>query len=133
VLEEIGSRRRWSEELDKILEDMETSDSEIEASAIVSTDGFVISATLPKKGADEELIAAMGAAILNISSRALRELARGELIKVIVSGSKGDITIMDVGKEAVLLAITKLGASIGLLLVEMMNAKEKIQSLLDTV
>lgn len=69
MLEEIGSRRRWSEELDKILEDMETSDSEIEASAIVSTDGFVISATLPKKGADEELIAAMGAAILNISSR----------------------------------------------------------------
>jgi len=47
-----------------------------------------------------------------------------------VSGDRGDITIMGVGKEAVLSAITRPGANIGLLLVEMTRAKERVQSLL---
>lgn len=121
--------KKWREELERILKDMETSDPDIEASAIVRTDGLVMASALPKS-ADEGLIAAMSAAILNIGSRALGELAKGELEKIIVSGDRGDITIMGVGKEAVLSAITRPGANIGLLLVEMTRAKERIETLL---
>ncbi|MEM3149080.1 MAG: roadblock/LC7 domain-containing protein, partial [Candidatus Jordarchaeales archaeon] len=90
--------KKWREELEKILKEMEAADPDIEASAIVRTDGLVMASALPKS-ADEGLIAAMSAAILNIGSRALSELAKGELEKIIVSGDKGDITIMGVGKE----------------------------------
>ncbi|MEM1512748.1 MAG: roadblock/LC7 domain-containing protein [Candidatus Jordarchaeales archaeon] len=121
--------KKWREELEKILKEMEAADPDIEASAIVRTDGLVMASALPKS-ADEGLIAAMSAAILNIGSRALSELAKGELEKIIVSGDKGDITIMGVGKEAVLSAITKPGANIGLLLVEMARAREKVESVL---
>jgi len=121
--------KKWRDELEKVLKDMELGDPDIESSAIVRTDGLVMASALPK-GADEGLIAAMSAAILNIGSRALSELAKGELEKIIVSGDKGDITIMGVGKEAVLSAITKPGANIGLLLVEMGRARERVQSLL---
>lgn len=124
--------KKWREELEKILREMEAGDPDIEASAVVRTDGLVMASALPKS-ADEGLIAAMSAAILNIGSRALSELAKGELEKIIVSGSKGDITIIGVGKEAVLSAITRPGANIGLLLVEMARAKEKVQSLLKTM
>ncbi|MEM1884366.1 MAG: roadblock/LC7 domain-containing protein [Candidatus Jordarchaeales archaeon] len=124
--------KRWREELEKILKEMEASDPDVEASAIVRTDGLVMASALPKS-ADEGLIAAMSAAILNIGSRALSELAKGELEKIIVSGNKGDITIIGVGKEAVLSAITRPGANIGLLLVEMARAKEKVQSLLKSM
>ena len=121
--------KKWRDELEKVLKDMELGDPDIESSAIVRTDGLVMASALPK-GADEGLIAAMSAAILNIGSRALSELAKGELEKIIVSGDKGDITIMGVGKGAVLSAITKPGANIGLLLVEMGRARERVQSLL---
>ncbi|MEM1659067.1 MAG: roadblock/LC7 domain-containing protein [Candidatus Jordarchaeales archaeon] len=124
--------KRWREELEKILKEMEAGDPDVEASAIVRTDGLVMASALPKS-ADEGLIAAMSAAILNIGSRALSELAKGELEKIIVSGNKGDITIIGVGKEAVLSAITRPGANIGLLLVEMARAKEKVQSLLKSM
>ncbi|MEM2331269.1 MAG: roadblock/LC7 domain-containing protein [Candidatus Jordarchaeales archaeon] len=121
--------KKWREELEKILKEMEAADPDIEASAIVRTDGLVMASALPKS-ADEGLIAAMSAAILNIGSRALSELAKGELEKIIVSGDKGDITIVGVGKEAVLSAITRPGANIGLLLVEMARAREKVESVL---
>mgnify|MGYP000529244044 CR=1 FL=1 len=121
--------KKWREELERILKDMESGDPDIESSAIVRTDGLVMASALPKS-ADEGLIAAMSAAILNIGSRALGELAKGELEKIIVSGDKGDITIMGVGREAVLSAITRPGANIGLLLVEMTRARERIEALL---
>lgn len=124
--------RKWREELEKILKEMEASDPDIEASAVVRTDGLVMASALPKS-ADEGLIAAMSAAILNIGSRALSELAKGELEKIIVSGSRGDITIIGVGKGAVLSAITRPGANIGLLLVEMARAREKIEAVLKSM
>lgn len=124
--------RKWREELEKILKEMEASDPDIEASAVVRTDGLVMASALPKS-ADEGLIAAMSAAILNIGSRALSELAKGELEKIIVSGSRGDITIIGIGKGAVLSAITRPGANIGLLLVEMARAREKIEAVLKSM
>ncbi len=124
--------KKWREELEKVLREMESGDPDVEASAVVRTDGLVMASALPKS-ADEGLIAAMSAAILNIGARALSELAKGELEKIIVSGDKGDITIMGIGKEAVLSAITRPGANIGLLLVEMTRAKEKIMSILKSM
>ena len=117
--------KSWRTELEGLLKTMEDADSDIESSAIVRTDGLVMASALPK-GADEGLIAAMSAALLNIGNRAVAELARGDMDKVIVSGSRGDIILRGVGAEAVLSAITKPGANLGLLLVEMKRAGERI-------
>jgi predicted regulator of Ras-like GTPase activity (Roadblock/LC7/MglB family) len=121
--------KSWRNELENLLKAMEDADPDIESSAIVRTDGLVMASALPK-GADEGLIAAMSAALLNIGNRAVVELARGEMDKVIVSGTKGDIILRGVGSEAVLSAITKPGANLGLLLVEMKRAGERIMGVL---
>lgn len=121
--------KNWRGELEGLLKAMEDADPDIEASAIVRTDGLVMASALPKD-ADEGLIAAMSAALLNIGNRAVAELARGEMDKVIVSGSKGDIILRGVGSEAVLSAITKSGANLGLLLVEMKRAGDRIVDVL---
>ncbi|MHA1261849.1 MAG: hypothetical protein ACTSSA_07065 [Candidatus Freyarchaeota archaeon] len=57
--------KKWREELENTLKSMQDADPDIEASAIVRTDGLVMAAALPKD-ADEGLIAAMSAALLNI-------------------------------------------------------------------
>ncbi|MFB0561052.1 MAG: roadblock/LC7 domain-containing protein [Candidatus Lokiarchaeia archaeon] len=121
--------KNWRGQLEGLLKAMEDADPDIEASAIVRTDGLVMASALPKD-ADEGLIAAMSAALLNIGNRAVAELARGEMDKVIVSGSKGDIILRGVGSEAVLSAITKPGANLGLLLVEMKRAGDRIVDVL---
>ena len=121
--------KSWRNELESLLKSMEDADPDIESSAVVRTDGLVMASALPNN-ADEGLIAAMSAALLNIGNRAVTELARGEMDKVIVSGTKGDIILRGVGSEAVLSAITKPGANLGLLLVEMKRAGERIMSVL---
>lgn len=121
--------KSWRNELENLLKAMEDADPDIESSAVVRTDGLVMASALPKN-ADEGLIAAMSAALLNIGNRAVVELARGELDKVIVSGTKGDIILRGVGSEAVLSAITKPGANLGLLLVEMKRTGDRIMSVL---
>lgn len=111
---------------------MQDTDPDVQASAIVRTDGLVMASALPKD-ADEGLIAAMSAALLNIGNRAVSELDRGELDKVIVSGTKGDTILRGVGSEAVLSAITKPGANMGLVLVEMKRTGDKIADLLRSI
>ena len=124
--------KKWREELEGLLKGMQDADPDVQASAVVRTDGLVMASALPKD-ADEGLIAAMSAALLNIGNRAVSELDRGELDKVIVSGTKGDTILRGVGSEAVLSAITKPGATMGLVLVEMKRTGDKIADLLRSI
>ncbi|MHA1431529.1 MAG: roadblock/LC7 domain-containing protein [Candidatus Freyarchaeota archaeon] len=96
---------------------------------MVRTDGLVMAAALPKD-ADEGLIAAMSAALLNIGNRAVNELSRGELNQVIVSGSGGDTILRGIGSDAVLSAITKPNANMGLVLVELKRTGDRIADIL---
>jgi len=70
---------------------------------------------------------------LNIGSRAVMELARGEMDKVIVSGTRAEIILRGVGSDAVLSAITKPGANLGLLLVGVRRAAKRIAYVLRAV
>ena len=121
--------KKWREELENTLKSMQDADPDIEASAIVRTDGLVMAAALPKD-ADEGLIAAMSAALLNIGNRAVNELSRGELNQVIVSGSGGDTILRGIGSDAVLSAITKPNANMGLVLVELKRTGDRIADIL---
>ncbi|MEM3650704.1 MAG: hypothetical protein QW831_08295, partial [Candidatus Jordarchaeaceae archaeon] len=63
----------------------------------------------------------------------VNELKRGELSKVIISGSKGDVVICGVGDSALLSAITNPDSNLGLVLLEMRRASEKIQEILTQI
>ena len=119
---EVKSLRK---QLEEVLKGMEEADPDIEGSALVRTDGLVMASAI-HKDADESLIAAMSAALLNIGSRSVTELERGALDKVIVSGTKGDVVLTGVGGEADLSAITRSGANLGLVLVEMKRTVGKL-------
>ena len=70
------------------LEDLNGSTADIEASALISTDGLMIASALPN-GMDEDRIGAMSAALLSLGDRTARELARGNLQRVLVQGIGG--------------------------------------------
>jgi hypothetical protein len=111
---------------------MSRADPQIIASAIVRTDGLVLASVLPKN-ADEGIVGAMGAAVLNIGNRSVNELERGSLDKVIISASKGDIIICGVGESTLLSAITNPDSNLGLVLLEMRRASQKIQEILKQI
>jgi predicted regulator of Ras-like GTPase activity (Roadblock/LC7/MglB family) len=75
----------------------------------------------------------MSAAVLNIGKRSINELNRGTLDKVIISASKGDIVICGVSDSTLLSTITNPDSNLGLVLIEMKRASQKIQEILKQI
>ena len=113
------------DKLKTALNELESIDPEIEASAIIRTDGLLMASNF-KVEMDKNLVAAMNAAMLNISNRATREMKRGELQEMLVRADNGIIALVNAGSNAVLSVIARKDANLGLLLFEMKRAAKKI-------
>ncbi len=116
------------EQLEKILKDLKTA-GDIEASAIVSRDGLLIAADI-SQNVNAEAFAAMTATMLGAAETATSELGKGIPDRVIVEGREGKIIATGAGPKALLVVMTNPRANLGLVLLEMGKASEKIKELL---
>ncbi|MCB0281880.1 MAG: roadblock/LC7 domain-containing protein [Calditrichae bacterium] len=119
-----------SENLQFILKDLETSTPDIEATALVSSDGLVIASRLPSD-VEEDRIGAMSAAMLSLGERSSEELSRGKLNQVLIKGENGYIVMMNIGDESVLVVMTNEKIKLGLLFLELKRTAEHLLKLLD--
>jgi predicted regulator of Ras-like GTPase activity (Roadblock/LC7/MglB family) len=117
------------EKIIEVLKDLESSTSDIEASAVVSDDGFIIASVLPQD-IDEDRVGAMSAAMLALGERAARELDRGELEQTFVKGKDGYVILSFVGESAVLTTIASEKAKLGLVFLEMKKTTEELLKLI---
>lgn len=111
--------------LTAILAELNGSSADIEASAIVSTDGLMMAALLPST-MDEDRVGAMSAALLSLGDRTARELARGALEQVLIKGDKGYILMTHAGEDAVLTVLAKPQAKLGLIFLDVKRAAESV-------
>jgi len=109
--------------------ELQSSSPDIEASAVVSVDGLPIASALPQ-GVEEDRVSAMSAAMLSLGERIANELGRGALAQVYIKGEKGYVVLMSVGEEAVLTALARERAKLGLILLEMRRAAESLAKLI---
>lgn len=107
------------------LHDLHSSSPDIEASAIVSVDGLIIASALPA-GIEEDRVSAMSAAMLSLGERIASELGRGALEQVYVKGEAGFVVLVSIGDDAVLSAMAREQAKLGLIFLEMQHAAEDL-------
>ena len=118
-----------SDQLNVILHQFERNVPQVQATAIVSTDGLVIASRLPDQ-VEEDRVGAMGAAILSISARSGDELARGEMQRVLVEGEDGYLLIRSIGEDAILVALADKDVRLGMLFYECKQCIEKLTEIL---
>jgi len=118
-----------TEELTNLLKDLEATTPDIEASAIVSVDGLMIASALPRD-VEEDRVAAMSAAMLSLGERTATELARGGLSEVYVKGENGYVVLMASGENAVLTALARKDAKLGLVFLDMKRTAEEVGKLI---
>ncbi len=111
------------------LRDLQASSPDIEASAIVSVDGLTIASALPQ-GVEEDRVSAMSAAMLSLGERIASELGRGHLDQVYIKGGEGYVMLMSIGEEAVLTALARQNAKLGLIFLDMRRATEDLARLI---
>jgi len=107
---------------------MQTAAPDIEASAVVSVDGLIMASALPVD-VEEDRVSAMSAAMLSLGERIAGELGRGDLDQVYIRGDNGFIVLSAIGDEAVLTALARQKAKLGLIFLEMRRAAEILTKL----
>lgn len=111
------------------LRELQATSPDIEASAVVSVDGLTIASALPQ-GVEEERVSAMSAAMLSLGERISDELGRGMLEQVYIKGLSGYVVLMSVGEDAVLTALAREQAKLGLIFLDMRRAAQDLSKLI---
>jgi uncharacterized protein len=112
------------------LDDFLSVSPDVEAAAVVSTDGLPMASALPSY-VQEDRLAAMSAALLTLGERAATGLGKGELAQVFVEAAQGYVVLMAAGGNAVLVAVTSGSAKVGLVLFEMRKAAALVAEIMD--
>ncbi len=115
-----------SEQMVNRLRAMQAAAPDIEASAVVSVDGLIMASALPAD-VEEDRVSAMSAAMLSLGERIAGELGRGGLEQVYIRGDEGYVLLTAVGQEAVLTALARENAKLGLIFLEMRRAAEHLE------
>jgi len=118
------AKSRTEQMVDRLRE-MQISTPDIEASAVVSVDGLIMASSLPAN-VEEDRIAAMSAAMLSLGERISSELGRGTLEQVYIRGDDGYVILTEIGEEAVLTALARKEAKLGLVFLDMRRAAEDL-------
>ncbi len=115
-----------TEQMVNRLRSMQVASPEIEASAVVSVDGLIMASALPTE-VEEDRVSAMSAAMLSLGERIAVELGRGLLEQVFIRGKHGYVLLTSIGEEAVLTALAREEAKLGLIFLEMRRAAEDLE------
>ena len=103
---------------------------DIQGSTIVSIQGLPICSVL-SRDVNDGIVSAMSAAILSVSERAVEELSRGELKRILIEGKDGIIILSKAGQNAILCTLCRPQASLGMVFLNIQNVSKKIAKLLD--
>lgn len=118
-----------SQQMVEELKKLQISSPDIQASAIVSSDGLIIASALPKN-VEEDRVSAMSAAMLSLGERISTELKRGDLDQIYIRGDNGYVMLMAVGNEAVLTVMANENAKLGLIFLDIKRTADVLIGLI---
>jgi predicted regulator of Ras-like GTPase activity (Roadblock/LC7/MglB family) len=114
-----------------VLRELNTSSADIEASAAITTDGYIIGAVLGQ-GVDEDRFAAMCASLLALAERAAEEISRGEMKQVMIEGSSGMMLLVRAGENTVLAVAAKPTLNLGMVFLEARKSAARVNATLES-
>lgn len=101
----------------------------VEASAVITRDGLLISSDIPA-GVDGEAFAAMSASMVGAAETAMGEVKGGNPNRVIVESDTAKIISLGTGEKALLVVLAVHDVPLGLVLFEMGETARKIHKLI---
>ncbi|MCS7125782.1 MAG: roadblock/LC7 domain-containing protein [Aigarchaeota archaeon] len=118
-----------AEKLQTVISELTRGNPDIIGTAVISADGLMIFSRLPA-GIDEERASAAISALQSIVERVSEQVALGKLNYLILLTDKGG-SILYAGKKASLVVLMSPKAKIGLLIMDVKDAVDKLKDLLD--
>ncbi len=121
------AEKNLQSKLTELLRAFQASAPGVVGSGIISADGFTIASELPES-VQERRVAAMAAAMLALGQQTTSEFDQGDLERVFIEGKDGYTIIMSAGADAVLSAVARKDAKLGLVFLQMERAAEAVRA-----
>ncbi|MDI6859577.1 MAG: roadblock/LC7 domain-containing protein [Methanocellales archaeon] len=118
-----------AEMLKKVLADLGVA-VDVEASAIISRDGLIMASDIPP-GVHAETFAAMNATMLEAAEIATSQLKKSVPDTLIIEYKEGRLIAISAGPKALLVVMTDPKTRLGLVLVKMGEAAEKVKRIVE--
>lgn len=122
--------KRKSDLLAEILADLLRNSADIVGAGVVGTDGLVYSANVPFKDMEEDMVGAAAAAALGLSKRSAAQLKRGNFTRTLIQGDEGNVIIVNLNPETLLVALTPAAVNLGMAFAEVRDATSQLQEVL---
>ena len=119
---EDSKKERLSQALDAL-----TATGGVEGAAIVTHDGLLVLSKLVSD-VDGETFAAMSAAMTGAAETAVAELGKGDVERVIVESRKVKLVSAGAGGETIVVVLARPDANLGLVLIELKKATQKVSA-----
>lgn len=111
----------------KILVTLNSFSQSIDASAVMTRDGFPVVALL-SDGVDADRLCAISSTMLSLAEKSIADLQIGTLKEVIIHSTESFFILVQVNKGSVLSVIAKKDTKLGMLLVEVQKAAKAISA-----
>jgi predicted regulator of Ras-like GTPase activity (Roadblock/LC7/MglB family) len=100
--------------LSEMLTSLVRASADFEGAVLVSEDGLVMAAAWPHGEQDDSDVGAVATRAFELSGRATESLRRGDLQRLILLGSAGNVVITRAGPHALCVVLLKPEAKIGI-------------------
>jgi predicted regulator of Ras-like GTPase activity (Roadblock/LC7/MglB family) len=100
--------------LNDLLRSLVEASLDFEGAVLVGNDGLVMAAAWPIEGQSDLDVGAVATRAFELSNRATETLDRGDLSRLVMLGSKGNMVITRAGPHALCVVLLKPDAKIGI-------------------
>jgi predicted regulator of Ras-like GTPase activity (Roadblock/LC7/MglB family) len=116
--------------MDDLLASMVEASSDFEGAVVVGHDGLLMAAAWPDQGQSDLDVGAVAARAFTLSAQAGEMLARGDLERLILLGSDGNLVIARAGSHALCVAMLTPQAKVGVASFEAVRIGQAVAALL---
>ena len=127
----MARRQGRSAAMDGLLGSMVKASSDFEGAVVVGHDGLLMAAAWPDQGQSDLDVGAVAARAFALSAHAGEMLERGDLERLILLGSHGNLVIARAGRHALCVAMLKPQAKIGVASFEAVRIGRAVAGLLE--
>ena len=113
-----------------LLQSLVQASSDFEGAVLVNKEGLVMAAAWPLEGQDDSDVGAVAMRAFELSDQATESLERGDLKRLILLGSEGNVIITEAGPHALCVVLLKPEAKIGVASFEAARVSEQIAQVL---
>src|ERR671933_259977 len=126
----MAERAGSTENLDRVLADLRALSGDIESCGVLSKDGELLSSS-HGEGVDRQRVTAMLAALANLARRVARDNGKDHASQVRIKAEGGYVLLVRLERGGTLAATTGPDARVGLVLYDMRNASDEVETVLE--